>query len=125
MRLALCAAPVVLLLTPFVSADFRILTVCLPGGASAVGSYTLSSVIAQPTSCTKQLAGAMECESGYLCVEAGDLGKAGDINHDGRVDGIDLAYLLADWGTANPRSDLDHDGVVNGFDLGVLLADGG
>ena len=112
----------VALLTLSASADTSISTVCLPGGTSAVGSYTLSSVIAQPTACTTQLAGAMECDPGYLCVEAADLGKVGDINHDGIVNGIDLAYILADWGTANPRSDLNHDGIVNGIDLGTLLA---
>ena len=122
MRLASRAIPVVALLTLSVSADTSISTVCLPGGASAVGSYTLYSVIAQPTACTTQLAGAMECDPGYLCVEAADLGKAGDINHDGIVNGIDLAYILADWGLANPRSDLNHDGIVNGIDLGTLLA---
>ena len=104
------------------SADISISTVCLPGGASAVGSYTLSSVIAQPTACTTQLAGATECDPGYLCVEAADLGTVGDINHDGIVNGIDLAYILADWGLANPRSDLNSDGIVNGVDLGTLLA---
>jgi hypothetical protein len=121
MRLASCAIPVVALLTLSASADTSISTVCLPGGASAVGSYTLSSVIAQSTACTTQLAGAMECDPGYLCVEAAELGKVGDINRDGIVNGIDLAYILADWGTANPRSDLNHDGIVNGSDLGSLL----
>ena len=82
MRLASCAIPVVALLTFSASADVSISTVCLPGGASSVGSYTLSSVIAQPTACTTQLVGAMECDPGYLCVEAADLGKVGDINHD-------------------------------------------
>ena len=122
MRLTFCAIPVVALLTLPASADTSISTVCLPGGASAVGSYTLSSVIAQPTACSTQLVGAMKCDPGYLCVEAADLGKAGDINHDGIVNGIDLAYILADWGLANPRSDLNHDGIVNGIDLGTLLA---
>ena len=125
MRLASCAIPVVALLTLSASADTSISTVCLPGGSSAVGSYTLASVIAQPTACTVQLVGSTECDPGYLCVEASDLGKVGDINHDGKVDGIDLAYVLADWGTANPRSDLNHDGIINGIDLGTLLANWG
>ncbi len=125
MRLAFCAIPVVALLTPSASADTGISTVCLPGGSSAVGSYTLASVIAQPTACTVQLVGAVECDPGFLCVEAADLGVVGDINHDGRVDGIDLAYILADWGTVNPRSDLNRDGLVDGVDLGTLLANWG
>jgi hypothetical protein len=48
MRLAFCAIPVVALLTLSASAETSISTVCLPGGSSAVGSYTLSSVIASP-----------------------------------------------------------------------------
>lgn len=125
MRRTVCALPVVAMLTLPASADTSISTVCLPGGASAVGSYTLSAVIAQPTACITQLAGAMECDPGYLCVEAADLGKVGDINHDGIVNGVDLAYILGDWGTANPRSDLDRNGLVNGADLSTVLANWG
>jgi hypothetical protein len=125
MRCASCAIPVVALLTLSASADTSISAVCLPGGSSAVGSYTLASVIAQPTACTTQLAGSTECDPGYLCVEASDLGIPGDINHDGMVNGIDIGYLLADWGTSLTRSDVNRDGFVNGSDLGMLLANWG
>ena len=125
MRSAFRAIPVVALLTLSVSADTSISTVCLPGGASAVGSYTLASVIGQPTACTTQSVSATECDPGYLCVEDADLGKAGDINQDGSVNGIDLTYVLAGWGTTSPRSDLNHDGIVDGFDLAILLANWG
>lgn len=125
MRVALCATPAVALQTLTASADTSVSTVCLPGGSSAVGSYALASVIAEPTACTVQLVGAIECDPGYLGVEPSDFGKVGDINHDGSVNGIDLAYVLGDWGTANPRSDLDHDGLVSGSDLATVLANWG
>lgn len=124
LRIYIAAASVSAVALP-ASADTTMSTVCLPGGSSAVGSYTLASVIAQPTACTVQMVGAIECDPGYLCVEAADLGKVGDINHDGVVNGIDLAYVLGDWGTANPRSDLDHDGLVRGSDLAMVLANWG
>ncbi len=125
MRLSFCALPVALLLTLPASADTGIATVCLPGGGSSVGSYTLASVIAQPTASTTQFVGSAQLDPGFLCIEADDLGVPGDINGDGIVNGIDLAYILADWGTANPRSDLNSDGIVNGVDLGTLLSEWG
>lgn len=50
-------------------------------------------------------------------------GRSADLNHDGRVDGIDLGNLLSHWGdcTGCP-ADLDHDGQVAGTDLAQLLA---
>jgi hypothetical protein len=48
----------------------------------------------------------------------------GDLNGDGRVDGLDLGSLLAAWGTAGP-ADLDGDGSVDGADLGILLSNWG
>lgn len=48
--------------------------------------------------------------------------KAGDINGDGVVNGLDLSLLLTAWGTNNAASDLNHDGTVNGLDLSILLS---
>ena len=45
----------------------------------------------------------------------------GDINHDGVVDGGDLASLLGAWDTANPDTDLDGSGITEGADLALLL----
>ncbi|NBQ16039.1 MAG: hypothetical protein EBU31_15850, partial [Proteobacteria bacterium] len=45
---------------------------------------------------------------------------AGDINHDGVVNGADLTYVLAQWGAAG-SADIDGSGVVGGSDLGALL----
>jgi hypothetical protein len=45
----------------------------------------------------------------------------GDLNGDGKVDGIDLTQLLANWGGSG-SGDLNGDGAVDGLDLAVLLA---
>ena len=45
---------------------------------------------------------------------------AADGNHDGKVDGSDLAGLLAVWGQPSPY-DLDGDGTTNGADVALLL----
>jgi hypothetical protein len=54
-----------------------------------------------------------------------DLCCAGDISHNGRVDGIDLGMLLAHWGpcTSDCIADITGDGLVDGADLGILLHD--
>lgn len=119
------AAPAALALTAIASANTGISSVCLPGGQSAVGSYTLASVVAQPTASVVQVAGSTQLDPGFLCVERSDLWRIGDINRDGFVNGIDLGYLLADWGTSLFRSDLNRDGYVDGIDLGMLLGSWG
>ncbi len=43
-----------------------------------------------------------------------------DINHDGEVNGADLASVLGQWGTAG-SADLNNDGTVDGQDLATLL----
>ncbi len=48
-------------------------------------------------------------------------GVLGDLDGNGRVDGVDLMTLLNEWGTTNAVADLNDDGVVDGFDLGILL----
>jgi len=125
MRPELRTLPVVALLTFAAVGETTISSVCLPGGSSAVGSYTLASVIAQPTRLATQGAGAAQLDPGYLCIDASDLGRVGDINGDGVVNGIDLATILADWGTTADRSDLDRNGSVNGADLALVLANWG
>lgn len=46
-----------------------------------------------------------------------------DLNHDGLVDGADLAIMLGVWGTdgAGTCADLNGDGIVDGADLAILL----
>jgi len=45
----------------------------------------------------------------------------GDINHDCRVDGLDLALVLARWGAlSNTDSDLNGDGLVDGADVAIV-----
>lgn len=47
----------------------------------------------------------------------------GDVNGDGKVNGVDLGAVLGTYGPAAPGSptDFDQNGVVDGSDLGVVL----
>ena len=47
---------------------------------------------------------------------------SGDINCDGAVNGMDLAYLFSCWESATPACDLNGDGFSDSLDLAVLLA---
>jgi hypothetical protein len=47
-----------------------------------------------------------------------------DVNHDGVVDGADMATLLGAWGpclSSNCPADINDSGVVDGADLTLLL----
>lgn len=48
-----------------------------------------------------------------------------DLNHDGEVDGADLAHFIGRWGTTPDGSETDGDfngdGFINGLDLAILL----
>ena len=44
-----------------------------------------------------------------------------DLNHDGRVNVLDLVKIIVKWGKDDPYSDLNGDGVVNVKDLILLL----
>lgn len=44
-----------------------------------------------------------------------------DLDHDGRVNSVDIALLLDDWGVANSPYDLTGDGLVSGADLAAVL----
>lgn len=44
-----------------------------------------------------------------------------DINGDGLVNGIDLAYVLTHWGTNTAFADVDRDGTVGASDLSLVL----
>lgn len=92
----------------------------LPGSAAlAPGSYT-ATVLVQ--SSDENLPGRQTYSStinATIVVEGSSVPE--DINHDGVVDGGDLAVLLSQWG-ATGDSDLDGSGVVDGSDLGMLLS---
>ncbi len=45
-----------------------------------------------------------------------------DLNNDGFVNGIDLAYVLTYWGTNTAIADLDGDGLVGASDLAGILS---
>jgi hypothetical protein len=113
------------LITGLASANTTIDSISLPGGTSAVGSYTLASVYGQPTVLDVASFGDFDLEPGFLCIEVDDVPLPGDVNRDGRVNGIDLAYVIASWGPCNGQSciaDLDGNGTVNPLDLGAVLA---
>ncbi len=59
---------------------------------------------------------------GNFELDACEAQLAADINHDGRVDGLDLTAMLTAWGTTNADADLDGDGLVDALDLAVLLS---
>ena len=44
-----------------------------------------------------------------------------DINGDGYVNGIDLAYILVYWSTGTAVADLNRDGIVSGLDLAIMM----
>ncbi|MDI9402588.1 MAG: hypothetical protein QM516_01840, partial [Limnohabitans sp.] len=45
-----------------------------------------------------------------------------DVNGDGLVNGIDLAFILTYWGSSAPIADLNDDGIVGGADLSIVLS---
>ena len=113
------------LLTRTAIADTTIAAAPLPGGTSAVGAYTLAGVYGQVTTLDTLSAGTVLLEPGFLCIEADDLGILGDLNHDGHVNGIDLAFVLNTWGicgTGTCVADINRDGIVNGIDLAIVLS---
>jgi len=70
----------------------------------------------------RSLAGTGTNPGGDVEAWVAHLGPAGDVNHDGAVDGADLGILLAAWGGSAPALDLDYSGMIDGADLGILLA---
>jgi hypothetical protein len=109
-------------------ADTTATTISLPGGPSAVGAFTLSSVYGQSTSLGVMSAANIALTSGFLCVEADDIGNLGDLNNDGQVNGVDLAIILNNWGICGLGTcpaDIDRDGLVNGVDLAIVLSNWG
>ncbi len=49
-----------------------------------------------------------------------------DVNADGLVDGLDLAFVLSNWGLSGPtQGDVNGDQLVDGLDLAMLLSDWG
>ncbi len=112
------------MLSSMASADTTLVTTPLPGGTSAVGAYTLAGVYGQATTLGTISAGSTTLEPGFLCIEADDLGILGDLNHDGHVNGIDLAFVLNTWGICGSGTcvaDINRDGIVNGIDLAIVL----
>ena len=73
------------LIAGFASTAFSavtITTVALPGGSSAVGSFTMASCYGQAPMLTRSTADNFIESPGYLCIESSDLGIPGDLNGD-------------------------------------------
>jgi secreted trypsin-like serine protease len=47
-------------------------------------------------------------------------GSSGDVNGDGRVDILDLAFIATHYGSADPAADTNGDGIVNVLDLAIV-----
>ena len=112
------------MVTKRASADTTLVATPLPGGTSAVGAYTIASVYGQATTLGTLSASSTTVEPGFLCIEADDLGILGDLNYDGHVNGIDLAFVLNTWGicgTGTCVADIDRTGIVDGVDLAIVL----
>ncbi len=117
-------AMLAVMLTSTTNADTTLVATPLPGGTSAVGAYTLASVYGQASTLGAAEASTTRLEPGFLCVEADDLGILGDLNHDGHVNGIDLAFVLNTWGICGSGTcvaDINRDGLVSGIDLAIVL----
>jgi len=49
----------------------------------------------------------------------------GDFDHDGDVDGSDLAFFADAYALGSPKADLNNDGSVDADDVAVFAADFG
>jgi len=106
-------------------ADTTLTSIPLPGGTSAVGAFTLASAYGQASTLDALAASTVMLEPGFLCVEAADIPIPGDFNHDGHVNGIDVAVVLGNWGICSAGvcvGDITRDGQINGADLAILLS---
>ena len=106
-------------------ADTTLTSIPLPGGTSAVGAFTLASAYGQASTLYALAASTVMLEPGFLCVEAADIPIPGDFNHDGHVNGIDVAVVLGNWGICSVGvcvGDINRDGQINGADLAILLS---
>ena len=111
-------------LSTLAHADTTATTSPLSGGTSAVGAFTLASIYGQTTSLGTTSASSVVLSPGFLCIEADDIGNPGDLNNDGHVNGIDLAFVLNTWGICGSGTcvaDINRDGIVNGIDLAIVL----
>jgi endonuclease/exonuclease/phosphatase family metal-dependent hydrolase len=92
----------------------------LPGSAAlAPGSYPAT---VQVQSSDENLPGRQTYSSTItVTITVEGASRPEDINHDGVVDGGDLAVLLSQWGGPGD-ADFDGSGTVEGSDLGMLLS---
>jgi len=65
-----------------------------------------------------QLAHAAQLE---LTLSTGPQCASADVNCDGLVNGLDLAFILSNWGSSG-QGDINNDGTTDGIDLSTLLS---
>jgi len=46
----------------------------------------------------------------------------GDVNSDGRVDGLDIGILFGAWGNSSGSADVTRDGIVDGADIALVFS---
>ena len=74
-----------------------------------------------PAGITTDIAGGPRILDGTVEMGAYEF-NAGDVNHDGKADGLDLSLLGANWQSSSTDGDLNGDGFVDGIDLSLLGA---
>ena len=96
----------------------------VPAERMRYGIMHRSATHSAQSHCRMGSLGNLEEAALTLTVE-GNLGLPipADINHDGLVNGNDLAAVLSAWGTcANCPADINQDGQIDGIDLATLLS---
>lgn len=98
----------------------------LPNGQILLDELPASEALIARMPCglraTEPAAAPITVASGAVWNIYATFGLPGDVNRDGRVDGVDIAYLLSAWGSDATVPDFDLSGVVGPEDLTYLLA---
>jgi hypothetical protein len=53
--------------------------------------------------------------------QGGVSGKAGDLNNDSKVNGLDLSLVISRINTGDLKGDANKDGKVNGLDVSYVI----
>jgi len=69
-------------------------------------------------------AGQTTTSGGYTFTTSAVAATPGDVNGDGKIDGLDLSIVLTNWnktGQTHAQGDLNGDGKIDGLDLSMIL----